>query len=164
MQQLKPTYNNNDEERMYRKDESGKEFVYYKDKKKGLIIRDFFEEDVNPWINAMFSSANLTPDQKKKCVNKFKEIVKNRKEDDVEYSLVITSLTGKILGEIEIADFDEEESCGCEISISMRDNFTKKQKEKDVIQILSELYQKYHWYDKMYLKDNKGIRKEIQIA
>ena len=84
----------------------------------------------------MLSSMKLTTEQKRNCIKKFKEIVKKRKVDDSEYSLAITNLTGKILGEIEISDIDEEKSCGCEISISMKDDFTKQQKEKEVIQIL----------------------------
>ena len=74
---LKVTYDSKNNQRMYREDESGKEYVYYCDKKQRVIIRDFFEEDAVPWSNAMLSSFRFDAKKKNSCIKTYYEMILN---------------------------------------------------------------------------------------
>ena len=135
---LKVTYDSKNNQRMYREDESGKEYVYYCDKKQRVIIRD-------------------------SCIKTYYEIIRNRKEDDLEFSLIVTSLTGKVLGELVFSPAKNEEGYGAVVQISLKDENTAHTMGKAVIMALWNLQQKYHFYDILYVEDEQGETRELNL-
>lgn len=160
---LKVTYDSKNNQRMYREDENGKEYVYYCDKKQRVIIRDFFEEDAVPWSNAMLSSFGFDAKKKNSCLKTYYEIIRNRKEDDLEFSLIVTSLTGKVLGELVFSPATNEEGYGAIVKIFVKNEITLKAMGKAIITALYNLQQKYHFYDRLYVEDEQGGTKELNL-
>lgn len=161
---LTPNYNGNGELRLFWSDDEGGEVLFHKDKKRGLIIREFREDDALPYFNNMIKK-KLNPEEKRNWVESFQAIVRENKGLDEKCSLAITSLTGKILGEIAI---DPIEKNGwiyeAEITISLRDEFMIAQKGEKVIEAVWAMNEQFKWFDTLYLKDNSGNRIELRTA
>lgn len=158
---LKPTYDKNNVERIYREDET-REYLFFKDKKHGIIIRDFTMDDTKVWFNCMINTKKgISATQKNDYMKYFQNLVKKQQADDDETSFMITDLTGKMLGEIEVKLCYENKS-ECEIEVYLKDDFVKEQKGEAVMEAIFSLHHEHYWFDAIYLKDDEGNR--IKLA
>jgi len=163
MTQLKATYNDDKMERLYREDQDGKEYLYYRDKKHRIIIRNFTLDDATIWFNCMFCQQQVSAERKKSLIEQFKRIENHRDMNDDEFSLMVTELTGKMIAEIDVKLCEDDKS-ECDIEIVMKDEYFKKQRGEQVIKALCSLHRNHGWQDAIYLKDGKGNRKLLQVS
>lgn len=148
---LKPTYYESGKIRPYCVDEKGKEYLYFKDKQTSLIIRDFWEEDAIPWYNNMFKPG-WSPQEKRRWVGNFQKIVRERKEEDPFFDLVVTTFSNKILGGVEVYHIEGDDIfVKAKIILRMRDEFLIKEKGKAFIQTILDLKEQYGWFPEGFL-------------
>ena len=140
MQRFKWLYDDNNNRRNYREDENGKEYLYYQDKKENLIIRDFIESDVGPWTNIVAKMYNFDSKQRNKYKEEIEKVIKEQiKEDELEYSLVVTTKAGKILGEIEVIPVGNPMNAEVEVRVSMVDRHLANQYAESVVRSIWNL-------------------------
>lgn len=161
---LKPSYDKDNNDRIiYREDENGKEYLYYRDKKHGVIIRDFTQDDAKAWFNCMMYKKQVSAPERNIYMKHFITLVNKRKDDDDEFSLMVTDLLGKMIAEIDGRLCDEDKT-ECDIEIVMKDMFLKEQRGEDVVEALCTLHRNYQWQDAIYMKDEDGNRMLLQVS
>lgn len=161
---LKQSYDMYGRERtIYREDENGKDYLYYKDKKHGIIIRDFTPDDAKAWFYCMMYKKQMSAAQRNIYMKHFINLITKRQDDDEEFSLMVTDLLGKMIGEIDVK-LCEDDKTECDIEIVIKDVFLKEQRGEDVVEALYGLHRNHGWQDAIYLKDGEGNRFQLQVS
>lgn len=154
---LKIQYDKYGNIRANRADDQDNLYLYYKDKKEKIIIRDLFEQDATEWRKVVMRTHKLNPKERKQVEDNYKKEVRNREENASEYTLIVTNVSGKILGTIDVYPLEGEyKDSEVIVQISLRDQNTVNTMGQAVIKALQNLHQKYGWYDKVLSKDSKG--------
>ena len=150
--------------RMYREDEEGNLFVFYVDKEEKIIIRDFFESDTKSWYNTMMSALKLRSAERNRYLERVNNLISKRKEDDYEFTLLITTNTGKVLGDIDFYPVEGEEGTQSILTIHLKDVDTVQRKAESVLKAIDNMVKQHRYYDKVFLKNAEGELKELKIS
>lgn len=164
MQKFKQLYNDKNEKRNYREDDNGREYLFYEDKKERLIIRDYTESDVGPWANIVAQMYGFNAKQKKQYREEIEKIIKEQTEDELEYSLMVTTKAGKILGEIEVAPVGNPLNAELEVRITLINENLAKQYAESVVRAIWNLKNNYGWADKVFYRDSKEQLIEMNFS
>lgn len=141
-------------QRMYIEKE-GKEKIFFKDKKTNVIIRELEKKDALPYYNAILkNNKRLNPEiLNTSYIEGFEKLVDSiDTENDLEYTLIITNLSGKIMGSIDISIKNAVEAY---IIICMKDDDIIKQNGEEVVDTVRHMHEYYGWFDQIFLKDLK---------
>lgn len=163
MKKARELYDNEGKKRMYREDEEGRTFIYWKDNKEKLIIRDFFEDDALAWYNAMMAKLKLSAKQKMQCIEKVKKMVRNRSDDDLEFCLLVTTISGKVIGTIDVYPTKEHPGFDVEVTLALRNEEEIKQKGENLIRAVWNLHENYNWYDEIYIRGENGKASKLYL-
>ena len=153
---MEKLYNENNQKRMYALDEEGVLRIFHRDKSTGIIIRDFVKKDAKPYYNSMLrkNSTKLTAKELNQFVERFEKLIESRDmENDSKFSLVITTITGKIIGVINVEEKSQEEGYTAYLKICVKDDYVIKQKGEAVVETIKNLQHTYQWRDCIFVKD-----------
>jgi len=164
MQKFKQLYDDHNNKRIYRADQSGREYLYYEDKKERLIIRDYTESDVGSWSNIVAQMYNFDAKQKMQYRLEIEKIIKEQSEEELEYSLMVTTKAGKILGEIEVAPVGKPMNAEVEVRITMVDKYLADQYAESVVRAIWNLKCNYGWADKIFYRNSKEELVEMNFS
>lgn len=165
---MKNLFDENQQKRLYALDEKGRERLFFKDKSTGIIIRDFLKKDGRSYYNAMLKDAKLSGEQLKEFLSRFERLAEERdSENDTEYSLAITTLTGKIIGIIDVQT-ESRELTGytAYLKVFIKDNYVIKEKGDAVVDTIKDMHRLYFWNDAIFVKneDDEYIPLEEAVA
>lgn len=162
LRDLKVEYDVKGRKRVNKSDSEGKLYLFYQDKKEKVIIRDMVEDDATFWVKAVMRTQKLKPKEMKRAEEVFKSEVRKRKEDDLEYCLIVTNVSGKILGTIDVYPVEGEyRYTEAIVQIGLRDQNTIDTMAEAVIRALQKLHINYGWYDKVFLKHPDGELEDL---
>lgn len=167
MEKLLPSYDNDGNERkLYKETADKQEILFFRDKKNRLIIRDFLYGDAEDYCKSMFKEAMRNPVQKKKAIELLRRNIKKEREHAydkdgmLEYSLLVTTITGKIVGEIDV----RENGAIASAKIILKDEDTKKILGISLVKTICNLKNQNCFYDEILVEDEDGEIMKIEEA